>query len=154
MSQRVDSAIAASPSSDPPLTAETIQHFAAVVGLLYSALRWCCSRIAWRLSPQKWGERGGSDTFADRVEVPFWDFFGILSEKKPRQGHNFSFCRCVVGAEDVGAEHYGPDNRCSAQCNGIRRVQNSMQGHHSRSHGPEKETLGLWVSLVQHSFRK
>lgn len=44
-------------------------------GCLYSALRWCCSRIAWRLSPQRWGERGGSDTLADQVVVPFWDFF-------------------------------------------------------------------------------
>lgn len=120
-------------------------------GCLHSALRWCCSRIAWRLSPPRWRERGG---FADQVEVPFWDFFGLLSEEKPRRDRKFPFCRCVEGAEDVGAEHYGPDHRCSAQCHRIRRVQNSVQGHHSRSHGPEKETLGLWVSSVRHSFRK
>lgn len=139
----MDSAIAASPSSDPLLTAETIQHFAAVVGLSLFRPPLVLLLHSLTIVFTEVGGTRGVRHVCGPSGGPILLFFGWLAQEKPRRGHKFPFCRCVEGAEDVGAEHYGPDNRCSAQCNGIRRVQNSMQGHHSRSHGPEKETLGL-----------
>lgn len=68
----------------------------------------------------------------------FFLYSKLTPEDKPLQS---LLLRSVC--EDVGAEHYGQDNSSPAQCNGIRRVENSMQGHHSRSNGPEKETFGL-----------
>lgn len=90
------------------------------------------------------GKKGGSGKVAEEVEDLFYFFKAHYPKRNPRRGLHFqSLFVAFEGAEDVGAEHYRPDNCSPAQCNGIRRVENSMQGHHSRSHGPEKETFGL-----------
>lgn len=73
----------------------------------------------------------------------YFIFLRLITEDNHRQTYIFIIFWLRSVSEDVGAEHYGQDNCSPAQCNGIRRVENSMQGHHSRSNGPEKEAFGL-----------
>lgn len=82
MSQRVDSAIAASPSSDPPLTAETIQHFAAVIGL--SLFRPPLVLLPYSLtivSTEVGGTRGGP-TLCGPSGGPILRFFRVIVKRE------------------------------------------------------------------------
>lgn len=115
-------------------------------------VRVCHSLVLIFLFPPRWGKIkrgegvrqgcGGGGGFIFFCCI----FFESSYPKRKRTFFKKVFC-CQWVSEDVGAEHYGPDNCSPAQCNGIRRVENSMQGHHSRSNGPEEETFGLWVSF-------